>query len=166
MTEVVFYFFCTLTVISALFILITRNILYAAFALVVTLLSIAALYAFANAEFVAVTQIMIYVGGIVVLIVFGVMLTNDVAGQSGSVDSTNRFAGLIVGLTTLALLVYGIINSHLTNAITRSSISVEVLGRKLMTTYLLPFEVAAVLLLIALIAASMIAGSDLKTKRP
>ena len=164
MTEVTVYFFGILTLASAIFILITKNVLHAALSLVVTLLSVAALYVFTNAEFLAVSQIMIYVGGIVVLIVFGVMLTNDVSGKTIISGSVNRLSGTIITLTVLVMLIYS--GQELTPIATKvhNTASIENLGEHLMTTYLLPFEIAALLLLIALVAASIIAGHDLQSK--
>lgn len=164
MNEVVFYFFGILTLVSAFFILATKNILHAALSLVVTLLSVAALFVFTNAEFVAVTQIMIYVGGIVVLIVFGVMLTNDVSGKTAFSGNINRFPGTIITLAVLIMLIYSVRQLTPIGPAAKNIASIESLGKQLMTVYLLPFEVAAVLLLVALVGASVIAGSDLKSK--
>ncbi|MEM1406363.1 MAG: NADH-quinone oxidoreductase subunit J [Bacteroidota bacterium] len=164
MTEVTFYFFGILTLASAIFILATKNVLHAALSLVVTLLSVAALYVFTNAEFLAVTQIMIYVGGIVVLIVFGVMLTNDVSGETIISGSVNRLSGTIITLAVLIMLIYSGQELNPGAAEVSNTASIENLGEHLMTTYLLPFEVAAVLLLVALVAATIIAGHDVKSK--
>src|SRR6478735_8615817 len=73
--HIAFALFALTAVLSAGFILFTKNILYAAFGLLATLLSVAGLYVFAAAEFLAVTQVVIYVGGILVLILFGVFMT-------------------------------------------------------------------------------------------
>ncbi|MEM6522868.1 MAG: NADH-quinone oxidoreductase subunit J [Bacteroidota bacterium] len=164
MTEIVFYFFAVLTVVSAFYILFTKNILHAALALIITLLGVAALYVFTAAEFVAVTQIMIYIGGIVVLIVFGVMLTNDMSGKSISAASINRLSGALIALAVLLTLIYGS-QGFTSGGYGKYTItSMENLGKELLTTYLLPFEVAAVLLLVALVAASIVAGNDLKSR--
>ncbi|MEM7107012.1 MAG: NADH-quinone oxidoreductase subunit J, partial [Bacteroidota bacterium] len=156
-------FFASLTVVSAGYILFTKNILHAALALIVTLLSVAALYVFTAAEFVAVTQIMIYVGGIVVLIVFGVMLTNDVSGKSVSAGSINRVSGALITLAVLLLFIYGSRQFTSDGYPIYKVTSMDNLGKELLTTYLLPFEVAAVLLLVALVAASIVAGNNLKS---
>ncbi len=164
MTELVFYFFASTAIISALFILITKHVLHAALALVVILLSVAALYVFAQAEFVAVTQIMIYVGGIVVLIVFGVMLTNDISGRI-NMKSLNRLSGGLIALVLFTLLIYGVQYLPMGVSGQKGAIPMEVLGELLLTTYLLPFEIAAVLLLLALIAAAVIAGHNLRSEK-
>lgn len=161
MIEVLFYIFSGLLLLSALFILITKNVLYAAFSLVVSLLSVAAIYVFAQAEFLAITQIMIYVGGIIVLIIFGVMLTNKVGKEALLIKSGNRFWGLGIMGSLSALLIatvvrinVGLISSNTTSELTTTN----KLGVGIMTDYVLPFELVAILLLVVLIGALSIAG--------
>ena len=75
--QIIFFVFAVITVGGALFLLFTKNVFYAAFSLLLTLLGVSGLYVFAGADFLAVSQIMIYVGGILVLMIFGIMLTNN-----------------------------------------------------------------------------------------
>lgn len=160
--DIIFYLFGALAIFSAAVVLFTKNILYAAFALVVTFLAVAGVYVLAGAEFVAVTQIMIYVGGIVVLLIFGVMLTNKLSGKALITQAHNRFSGIIICGGLFGLLLYGIfrINFSLLNSggVSTEYNNVHQLGIGLMSDYILPFEIAAVLLLIALIGAATIAG--------
>lgn len=160
MIEVLFYIFAGLAVLSAATILITKNVLYAACALIVTFLSIAAIYVLNGAEFIAITQIMIYVGGIVVLMIFGVMLTNKLSGKALVTGSHNKFWGFIAGFGMLGLLLYGIykINEPLLTQKHPDVNNINQLGIGIMSDYILPFEVAAVLLLMALIGAATIAS--------
>jgi len=160
MIEVLFYIFAGLAVLSAATILITNNVLYAACALVVTFLSIAVIYVLNGAEFIAITQIMIYVGGIVVLMIFGVMLTNKLSGKALIAGSQNKFWGFIVGFGMMGLLLYGIfkINEPLLSQKYSDINNINQLGIGIMLDYILPFEVAAVLLLMALIGATTIAS--------
>ncbi|NJM93638.1 MAG: hypothetical protein HC842_02315 [Cytophagales bacterium] len=81
MTYLVFYLFYGLSIVSAIFVAFTRHVLHAAFALMACFLGLAALFVFAGAEFLAVVQIMVYVGGVLVLLVFGVMLTTRLEGK-------------------------------------------------------------------------------------
>ena len=97
LSTAIFYSFAGLTLLSALFILFTRNILYAAFALMLTFLGVAGIFIFLGAEFVAITQVLVYVGGIVILIVFGVMLTNRLKGEKVTTGVYRRFLGPVVG---------------------------------------------------------------------
>ena len=97
--QLLFYFFAGLVVASALVVLFTRNILNAAFSLIFTFLGIAAIYVLAGADFIAITQIIVYVGGILVLMVFGVMLSTKVEGQAVVSRSNNLFLGVLAGLS-------------------------------------------------------------------
>ncbi|UII20074.1 NADH-quinone oxidoreductase subunit J family protein [Fulvivirga ligni] len=158
--DILFYMFAALAVISAGFILFTRNLLYAAFALVATFLCVAAVYVLAQAEFLAVTQLMIYVGGIVVLLIFGVMLTNKITQDGIVTSSHNRFLGLIISVALFAVLFYGILKINF-SSIPSGSVkqnNVNQLGVQLMSDYLLPFEIAAIVLLVALVGAAVISG--------
>lgn len=165
--QVIFYAFAGLTVLSALVILFTRHVLYAAFSLIITFLGISAMYVFAGADFIAVTQVLVYVGGILVLMIFGVMLTNKISGQAVTTESHNRISGGLVGISMFALLLYGILKANVASLawINEAQVSgeiinestIQLLGVKLMSDYILPFEVAAILLLIALIGAAYIA---------
>ncbi|MGB3182641.1 MAG: NADH-quinone oxidoreductase subunit J [Cyclobacteriaceae bacterium] len=168
MIEWLFYAFAGLTVLSALFILLTRNILYAAFSLVVTFLGVSALYILAGADFIAVTQIMVYVGGVIVLMIFGVMFTNKVQGKAITTAVHNRFWGVLVSVGLFAFLFAFLlrVNWGALGWIDRSQHvagagTLRQLGTGLMTDYLLPFELAGILLLIALVGAAFIARRQL-----
>ena len=143
----VMYFFGLLAVLSSLYILFTNNILYAAFSLVVTLLSVAILYLAAGAEFVGVTQIMIYVGGIIVLMIFGIMLTNEQRVKTNKKAAHNKFMAFVISISIFSILLYAILRLNLGDIKIGVEGNVKELGLALMTEYLLPFELAAVLLL-------------------
>nr|WKN39912.1 NADH-quinone oxidoreductase subunit J [Tunicatimonas sp. TK19036] len=162
-----FYVFGGLVVLSALIILITNNVLYAAFSLLITFLGIAAVYVLAGADFLAVTQILVYVGGILVLIVFGVMLTNKVAGQSVRTQHHNHFWGVLISGALLYLLVPGVLQADVASAawiesgkLVQTS-TIQPLGVQLMSNFIVPFELTGVLLLIALIGAAYVAQRQL-----
>ncbi len=167
LVTLLFYVFALLTVGSALGVLLFRNVLYAAFTLLLTFLGLAGLYVLAGADLLAVIQIVIYVGGILVLLVFGVMLTQRTSQEYPASRSHNHLLGLLVagGLFTLFLIMIVQVNAeHLgwiasasSNAAGQQS-TLAGIGLKLMTDAVLPFEVAGILLLIALIGAAYIAG--------
>jgi len=133
------------------------NLVHSAVSLLFTLFGIAGLYVYLYADFIAVSQVIIYVGGILVLIIFGVMLTNKLDDPKLSNQSQNQ---LIAGLFCLALLIFQFqiifnTNCNVQNLIKRES-TVNEIGYMLLTDYLLPFEVVSVLLLAALIGAAML----------
>ena len=169
--KIVFYIFAAICVGSAGYIVFTKNIIHAAFALMATFLSISAIYVFAGADFIAITQIMIYVGGILILIVFGVMLTNRLSGKALKSPSSNHFMGILAGGGLLLILLRTILSVDFytigwmedNNRYFESNTS-KALGMGLMSNYLLIFEIVAVLLLVALIGAVVLAGKKVVTK--
>ena len=161
-----FYIFSGIAIISALFILFSRNLIYAAFALFLTFLGVAALYVLAGADFLAVTQIMVYVGGILILLIFGIMLTQKADKESISstpnrvmVSITRQFSGFLVGTGLFGFVSYIIATSNfkMTGETNISRSTLKTIGVELMTSHLLPFEIAAILLLVALIGAAYLA---------
>ncbi|WP_345247211.1 NADH-quinone oxidoreductase subunit J family protein [Nibrella saemangeumensis] len=166
MIELAFYGFALLTLIGALAVLLTRNVLYGAFFLLLTLLGVAGLFVLASADFLAVAQIMIYVGGVLVLVIFGVMLTSKTASSAGGNDSQRPNYILTRNRNWLvALLVAGALFGALYSVLVRSTYvllnrpavwqtSVDTIGKQLMTEYVVPFEIAGILLLAALVGAA------------
>jgi NADH-quinone oxidoreductase subunit J len=152
----VFYVFAFITVASAFVVVFTRNIIYAAFSLLFTFFGVAGLYALLHADFLAVTQILIYVGGILVLLLFGVMLTNKVVSvdlKTGTLQTVPALVIVAVVAGSLAGLFYSTWKNVPAPAAEEVTVT-RTLGEMLMTGYLLPFEVASVILLVALIGAA------------
>jgi len=159
---VIFYSFAALAVGSALGVLIMRNVLYAAFLLMVSFFSVAALYIYSNAGFIAVTQILVYVGGILVLIIFGLMITRKINQEALVTQAHNRFWGIILGggiftifLATLAKVNFDTLGYNSTQ-IESTGHSIQKIGVKLMTDHIVALELVAILLLIALIGAAVL----------
>ena len=155
--EVLFFLIAALVVLSGYWVVMSPNLVHSAVSLLFTLFGVAGLYVYLYADFIAVSQVIIYVGGILVLIIFGVMLTNKLDDPKLSNQSQNQ---LIAGVFRLALLVFQfqiIFNTkwNVQDLITRES-TVNEIGYMLLTDYLLPFEVVSVLLLAALIGAAML----------
>ncbi|QCR23025.1 NADH-quinone oxidoreductase subunit J [Pontibacter sp. SGAir0037] len=169
-----FYIFAALAVLSGAYVVLTRNLLYAGFSLLVTLLSLTGVYVLLYADFVAVTQLMVYVGGVLVLILFGIMLSSRVGDKSLLSQSVNRVWGILVSVLVLAGLAYAIHKADFAllpwlqtagaDVLGEQKSTVQVIGIKLMTDFVVPFEVASLLLLMALIGAALIATDNQKTK--
>ncbi len=167
--QIAFYFFAVITALAALVILLTRQVMYAAYALLLALLGIAALYVLAGADFVAVSQIMVYVGGILVLLIFGVMLTNRKEGVLLT-EPINRVAGLVAAASMFLVMLYILRaaafeeSSWIQQAIKSGRLlqtsTVPGIGIHLMTHFVLPFEIAGILLLVALMGAAHLAGRN------
>jgi NAD(P)H-quinone oxidoreductase subunit 6 len=163
LSTAVFYLVAILTVGSALIVAFSRNIIYSAFSLLGTFAGVAGLYVFLGADFVAGVQLLIYVGGILVLILFAVMLTHRIT----DVEITNRAAGRIPALIITGLFIYLLIQT------VRQTPWVKVkeivyqpttakIGDLFLENYLLPFELASLVLLAALIGAVVLSRKEIK----
>ncbi|MDP4220086.1 MAG: NADH-quinone oxidoreductase subunit J [Bacteroidota bacterium] len=104
MFDIIFYIFGAITVGGALVTAFARNIVYAAFSLLFSFFGIAGLYIMANADFLAVTQLLVYVGGILILLIFGVMLTSRIGTVDIRVGTGSRWVAGIMALGLFAIL--------------------------------------------------------------
>jgi NADH-quinone oxidoreductase subunit J len=150
---------------SAVLVVTTRQMVHAALWLVVTLGSLAACYLLLTAEFVAWVQVLIYVGAVVVLLLFGLMLTRAPIGPSEGLDSENRIAAVVVGAASAIALVIVVVDAFKQAYIDFSSLkpsgTARVTGSTIFRSWVLPFEVLSVLLLAALVAAIVISRGPL-----
>jgi len=158
-----FYAIAGLTVISALGVALSTNVVYSAIALMGTLVGASGLYVFLGADFVAVVQLLVYVGGILVLTLFAIMLTHQIA----EVQVSNRSVGRLP-----AFLLVVLVGGGMGVAVFRAPWHAEALGAAMPTTYgigdsflnqyLLPFELASVVLLTALVGAIVLSRKELR----
>jgi NADH:ubiquinone oxidoreductase subunit 6 (subunit J) len=157
-----FYFFETLAALSAIGLALVRNVFHGALLLIVCLLALAGIYVLAFAEFIAVTQILIYAGGILVIILFGIMLTTKISEKPMEVDHIFTTAGTLVASGCFFLLIYILSKeSFLKHSVpdTTQLKNINSIGIALLSKYMLPFEIAGLLLLIALVGASVMAST-------
>lgn len=189
LTIAIFLLFGALTMGAGVWLALTKNIIHAAFLFFMVLFGTAGLFVFAGAEFLAVSQIIIYVGGILIVLLFGVMLTHKLREAKPETRIINVFPGLLVSGLVLAGLVFMVIRfdsistgsertmeltlsknihqnitHHLQSPATEPVNDVETIGRQTITEYLLPFEVVSVLLLVALIGAAYISRKNKEVK--
>lgn len=152
---VIFYLLSAFIIIFSFLAVSLKNILHSVLCLALALIGVAGIYILLNAEFLAAMQILIYVGAVVTLILFAIMLTHRL--QDRSIRQTNalRFASSVICGLLLVVLALAISNSKF---ITHKE-SLQ-LGASLLTTYLLPFEVISLILLAALVGAIVIAKGE------
>jgi len=163
LATVIFYLIAAVTVGSAAMVAFSRNIIYSAFSLLGAFAGVAANYVFLGADFVAAVQVLIYVGGILVLILFAVMLTHRIT----DVQITNRAVGTIPALVVMGTFVFLLVQiiretpwqkaKEIIYAPTTAKI-----GDLFLENYLLPFELASLVLLAALIGAVVLSRKELK----
>jgi NAD(P)H-quinone oxidoreductase subunit 6 len=163
MGALIFYLVAALTVGSALIVALSRNIVYSAFSLLGTFMGVAGLYALLAADFVAVIQILVYVGGILVLIIFAVMLTHRIDDVAVSNRSVGRLpAALIVGAVGV-LMGAGVMAARwVQKADTQVAPTTYGIGDAFLGPYILPFELASVVLLVVLIGAVVVSRKEIR----
>ena len=144
---------------SAIWVVVSPNLVHSAVSLLFTLFGIAGLYVFLFADFLAATQVVIYVGGILVLIIFGVMLTNKIDKPVIESVSSNKIIGVLISsfiFTILSIIVIQTKWPIIENSSPGPS-TVELIGKLILGKYLLPFELVSILLLAALVGAALLA---------
>jgi|TARA_B110000014_G_scaffold215633_1_gene169381 NADH-quinone oxidoreductase subunit J len=161
MSDIAFWVIVGITVGSSFMVVQSKSLLYSAYALLFTFIGVTGLYIFLWADFLAVVQVVVYVGGILVLIIFGIMLTNKITSVNISHTSMQKSMGAVVVIAFMGLLGYMILSTPwlvLSNA--EPSDTTSAIGRLLLMDYLLPFEAVSLLLLGALIGATTLSRKD------
>ena len=160
--DLIFVLLALLTLVPAVWVVFSRNIVHAGFSLLLTLLGAAGLYAWLGADFVAVTQVMVYVGGVLVLILFTVMMTRVPQG-----DRRRHGLDRFVPAAVFALAVFGLLYKTITSVEWGASDGVvepttAVIGTNFITSYIFPFEYVSLVLLAAMIGAAIL----IRERRP
>ncbi|MCH8304598.1 MAG: NADH-quinone oxidoreductase subunit J [Candidatus Marinimicrobia bacterium] len=167
MTESLFFVFAAMAIVSALMVILNRNPIYSAVSLVITLFSLAGIFLLLEAYFLAVVQIIIYAGAIMVLFLFVIMLLNP--GKEAKFLSPTNPRILIITLLSIAFIgmIFTLV-SGTANYIGEAASSAGDLGTTrnigltLFTKYLLPFEIASLLLLVSLVGAVLMTKRNLR----
>lgn len=154
---IIWFLFAAIAVGSAVVVATSKSVVHSAFGLLFSLLSVAAMYAFLGADFLVATQIIVYVGGILVLVLFGVMMTHRIVAQRLREELVQPWAALFAAALVLALAVI-VITRQLWEIVDDPPMipTTAGLGRAFLTDFLFPFEFASVLLLVAMMGAALI----------
>ena len=167
--KIIFLLTGALILVSALMVVTTRRLIHAALWLVAALFGVAVLYAILQAGFLAVVQVVVYIGAIAILFIFAVMLTRREALDQGPQTRASWWVAALLGLLVLAGLVFLILGQPDVNRsaaeIPAGVDTLRALGTALVSqdAYMLPFEVASILLLAALVGAVYLAGVGKKS---
>lgn len=150
---------------SAIGVVRTKNVVHAALYLVVVLAGAAAQYILLVAEFVAWVQVLVYIGAIVILFLFGIMLTRAPMKAEGSLDNDQRWPAAVAAVFLLGVLVTLLVDTfgarHIgVGELNPAQGASSVLGSEIFRVYLVPFEVVSLLLLAALVGAVVLARKD------
>ena len=157
----IFYAVAGIIILFALLSVTLRNIFHSALALIAALLGVAAVYIYLDAEFLALLQVLIYVGAIMTLIIFGIMMTLKISDKSLRQHNRQKFLSFLISGAMAALLISIFVRSNFKKACAiQPQVSLQDIGRLLLTKYALPFEIISVILLAALIGAVVISRKD------
>lgn len=164
MEQLIFFFVAFVAVASAVYFVFARNPMYSILSLIVTMFSIAGLYVLLNAQFLGIVQIIVYSGAIMVLFLYIIMMLNLNKEDEGKKNTILKFVGVFAG----GILLIGMLGAYkgltLTNVAGNVDSSVGLtknLGRLLFNEYVLPFELASVLILAGIVGATLIGKKDL-----
>ncbi|SDT40360.1 NADH dehydrogenase subunit J [Mucilaginibacter mallensis] len=177
--QILFYLMSFITLASAIFVASTKNLVRSVFMFFITLFGLAGLYVLSLADFVAITQVVIYVGGILVLILFAFMLSGKetldaIQKQKNQFISANKIASVILAVLFFVVLILMIFKVDVNNLvwiknatgqnsdIKLNSNMTDNIGINLMTRYLLPFEAISILLMMALVGAAHLSRKEQK----
>jgi len=161
--DILFYVFAFLTVGFAGMVTFHQSLVHAALGLMGTLVSVACLYALLDADFVAVTQVVVYVGGVVILFLFGVFLTERIKEVKATNLSMNIYLAMPVGLVLLSVILFGLLISPIPFAqVEASGPTTSGIGDAFLGHYLLPFELLSGVLLAVLLGALLMARREVK----
>ncbi len=157
-----FYVMAAVAIVAALKMVTTANVVHAALYLLVVLSAVAGTYVILGAEFAAVTQILVYLGAVMVLLLFGVMLTRAKLGKEEDLDHDQRWVGALVAAAMMAVMSYSLWEAFDTQTlpIDQTPQTTQQVADQIFSTYIVPFEALSVLLLAALIGAIVVARRD------
>lgn len=159
--SLIFWLFALITVGSAFIVVMSKNLIYSVFSLMLTFFGVAGLYVLMSADFIAIVQLIVYVGGILIVLIFGVMLTNSVLTEGMKTSVTNLLLGSVATGALAGLLILLFTNDNLypnTGALT--PVPLKDISRLFIVDYLVLFELLGILLLAALIGAASIGRKE------
>ena len=150
-------FILSITLFGVIIIISTKNLVHAAYALALTLIGIAGIYVLLGSELLAVVQILLYAGGVVILLSFGVMMTNRLKGEKVLSESKNRMIAGIVSFAVFGMLSYLFSGLNLYGNAPSQGDQVRTVGISFLTEHIVAFELIAFILLVVLVGASLLA---------
>ena len=165
MEQIVFFIVAALALVSAVYFVFAKNPIYSILSLIVTMFSIAGLYVLLNAQFLGIVQIIVYAGAIMVLFLYILMMLNLNKNDEGKKHNINKFLGIFAGgILFIGMLgaYRGLSGNTLAARTVDSSVGLtKNLGKLLFNEYVLPFELASILILAGIVGAVLVGKKDL-----
>lgn len=160
-SDLVFFGLAGLTIAGAMGTALSQNIVYSAFSLLASLFGVASLFAWLAADYLAITQLIVYIGGVLVLFLFAVMLTYKIKDVKHSNPITNLQPALLIATGLGGLMVFVATQTPWKTITPTARETTALVGDALLSQYLLPFEVLSLLILAALVGAVMMARKEI-----
>jgi NADH-quinone oxidoreductase subunit J len=166
--SIAFLLTAALTVAGAVAAAMLKNLVHCALSLTVTFAGLALLYLELGAQFAGFSQILVYIGAVAILVVFAILLTRGAGIPEYRNFSSTWLVGLVIAAAVFALLVWAVTKSLPASAVMTAApaVTVQSIGAALMSTYVLPLEIVAVLLTVALIGAVIVAMPESTNQKP
>jgi len=159
--DIIIHFLPLRLLLAAVYVVTTSNVIHAVISLVFTLALTAGTFLLLSAEFVALVIVLVYIGAVIVLFLFGIMITRAPLGQNAALDNEkNKGLALGVSLSIFGIFSYVMLNTFDSQINTTSGTSTELLGEILLSRFVFPFEVVSFVLLAALIGGITLARQD------
>jgi NADH-quinone oxidoreductase subunit J len=164
--NVFFYLIAGVMAFSAIRVVTVRNVVHAAMYLVLVLAGVAGQYILLASEFLAVTQVLIYIGAVVVLVLFGVMLTRAKLGEEVNLTNDYWYVGAFTAITLFAVMAFSLIDYYGGDPLDQANAETQVRGNTeqvadaIFGQFVVPFQALSVLLLVALVGAIVLARRD------
>jgi len=152
-----FYVFSALAIAAGMAAIFSKSVLYGVLFSMITFLCLAAIYILSFADFIGIAQLVIYVGGILILLLFGIMMTNKLSSASLMTEHQNKFWGIVFFTVVFTATTYFSSMVQERTGHPEITTTIPTLGKQLLTQYILAFELTGILLLIALVGAAYIA---------
>src|SRR3989338_1983516 len=157
----IFYLIALVRIIFAILSVTLKNMFHSALALIVMLLGVAAFYIYLDAEFLALVQILIYVGAIMALVIFAIMLTAEIYNKNIKRHNQQKLISLIIASGMAGFLIFVLSRFKAKNGISFfEPLTLYMIGKELLTKYVLPFELISIILLAALVGSAAISKKE------
>ena len=157
----IFYLIAIVSIIFAILSVTLKNMFHSALALIVMLLGVAAVYIYLDAEFLALVQVLIYVGAIMALVIFAVMLTAEIYNKNIKRHNQQKLISLIIASGMAGFLIFVLSRFKAKNGISFfEPLTLSMIGKELLTKYVLPFELISIILLAALVGSAAISKKE------
>ena len=164
--NVFFYIIAIAMAVSAIRVVTVKNVVHAAMYLVVVLAGVAAQYILLASEFIAASQVLVYIGAVIVLVLFGVMLTRAKLGKDVNLTNDYWWVGALTAFMVFGVMAYSLLDYYGDDRLDQEGVASQVgsnteqVSDAIFSTYVVPFEALSVLLLAALVGAIVLARKD------